>query len=78
MGKDEIMALIKLTPTLIGLKNMWSSYDEEADVLYIDFDKPSIADDSELTEDNILIRYQNEKVVGVTVLNAKKRKPQAI
>jgi uncharacterized protein YuzE len=48
-------------------------YDEEADVLYVNFKKPSHADDSELTDDDIIIRYENEQVVGMTILNASHR-----
>jgi len=29
---------------------LWSSYDREADVLYINFKKPAMATDSELTQ----------------------------
>ncbi len=53
---------------------IWTFYDKEADVLYINFKKPSHADDSELTEDDIVIRYEKGEVVGVTILNASKRK----
>lgn len=49
------------------------SYDKKADVLYINFKKPSHADDSQLTDDDIIIRYEKGEVVGVTVLNAGKR-----
>jgi len=52
---------------------LWSSYDAEADVLYINFKKPSHATDSEMTDDDILVRYENEEVVGLTVLHASKR-----
>lgn len=49
------------------------AYDAEADVLYINFKKPSQATDSELTEYDIIVRYENEEVVGLTVLHASKR-----
>lgn len=52
---------------------MWLSYDAEADVLYINFKKPSRATDSELTDDDLIIRYEGEEVVGVTVLHASQR-----
>jgi uncharacterized protein YuzE len=50
-------------------------YDSEADVLYIDFyNPPKSADDSELTDNDIVIRYDNQdEIVGLTVLNASKR-----
>jgi len=65
-----------LTPQLLRVpfKCIWSSYDEEADVLYLNFKKPSRADDSELTDDDIIIRYEKGEIIGVTVLHASKRK----
>ncbi len=41
-----------------------------ADVLYIDFNNPpQSADDSELTDDDIVIRYnETEPIMGLTVL----------
>lgn len=48
-------------------------HDTEADVLYINFKKPSHATDSEMTDDDILVRYEGEEVVGLTVLHASKR-----
>ena len=54
---------------------IWSSYDKEADVLYLSFKKPSHADDSELTDDDMIIRYEGDEVVGITVLHASKRRP---
>lgn len=54
--------------------NVWLSYDAEADVLYINFQQPNKATDSELTDDDIIIRYdENEKVIGVTILRASQR-----
>lgn len=51
-------------------KNVWTFYDVEADVLYINFHQPAlVADDSELTEEGILIRYQNNEIIGLTILN---------
>jgi uncharacterized protein YuzE len=52
---------------------LWSSYDEEADVLYVNFKKPSHATDSELTDDDIIVRYEGEDVVGLTILHASRR-----
>ncbi len=73
MGKAEINEFIKLVPAFIKRPNIWTSYDTEADVLYIDFKKPAHVDDTELTDDDIIIRYEGNEVVGITVMNAKKR-----
>ncbi|MCC5900253.1 MAG: DUF2283 domain-containing protein [Phormidium sp. BM_Day4_Bin.17] len=50
-------------------------YDSEADVLYIDFfNPPRPCEDTELTDDDIVIRYdQFDEVVGLTVLHASSR-----
>jgi uncharacterized protein YuzE len=73
MEKSKLKNIIELAPQFISFGNFWSNYDKEADVLYINFDKPSIADDSEMREDDTIIRYYKNKIVGVTVLNAKKK-----
>jgi uncharacterized protein YuzE len=52
---------------------MWSNYDVDADVLYLNFKKPSVATDSELTDDDIIVRYQGQDVIGLTVLHASRR-----
>ena len=50
-------------------------YDAEADVMYIDFGlHPKSADDSEITDDDVVIRYdKNEEIIGLTILHASKR-----
>jgi uncharacterized protein YuzE len=53
---------------------LWSSYDKEADVLYINFKKPSRATDSEMREDDVIVRYDGEEVIGLTILHLSKRK----
>ena len=52
---------------------MWLDYDEEADVLYISFQRPQQETDSEMLDNGILLRYRKEKLVGVTVLDASTR-----
>lgn len=54
-------------------KNIWLSYDEEADVLYVNFKKPSHADDSELLDNDMVVRYENEEMIGITIMNASKK-----
>ncbi len=71
----EIERVLPLVPQLLEIphRRIWVTYDEEADVLYINFKKPSHADDSELTDDDVIIRYEQGQVVGLTILNASKR-----
>jgi len=57
---------------------LWSSYDPEADVLYINFKKPSHATDSEMTDDDVIIRYEEDKIVGLTILHMSKRKMKGL
>lgn len=79
MAPINVKEILNLTPRLLSIpfKRMWYSYDEEADVLYLNFKKPSHADDSELTDDDMIIRYEKGEVVGITVLHASKRKVAA-
>lgn len=54
--------------------NVWLSYDAEADVLYINFQQPNRASDSEFTDDDVIIRYdEHENVLGLTILRASQR-----
>lgn len=53
---------------------VWMHYDAEADVLYVNFMRPSVAVDSELTDDDVIIRYdKDDQVIGYTILHAQKR-----
>ena len=61
-------------PYFLKHKTVWSSYDDEADILYLHFKKPNHADNSEMTEDEIIIRYEDKEVIGMTILNASQRK----
>jgi len=65
----ELLPVVKKTPQ----GSLWSSYDAEADVLYINFKKPSQATDSELTDDYVIIRYAGGEIIGVTILHASQR-----
>jgi hypothetical protein len=41
------------------------------EVLYLNFKKPSHADDSELTDNDMIIRYEIDEVAAITLLNSK-------
>jgi len=75
MVSTEIGNYVRMTPTMLSAPNgyLWSSYDADADVLYINFKKPSVATDSELTDDDVIIRYEDDEVIGLTVLRASER-----
>ncbi len=76
MGVIEVEKALGLVPELLEMPHtrIWTTYDKEADVLYINFKKPSHADDSELTDDDVIIRYEKQEVIGITILNASKRR----
>jgi len=75
MAQIEINNFMKIIPAvkMAPEKTFWTTYDDEADVLYINFKKPSYADDSELTEDDVVIRYEQGNVIGLTIMNASQR-----
>jgi len=75
--KDD---LLESVPYLLKMPStrIWIDYDDEADVLYISFQKPQHADESELKE-NIIYHYRGAELVGITVIGAKhyqKRLPE--
>ena len=80
MAIADCQPFLKLLPVVKHApgKNLWLYYDEEADTLYVNFKKPSVATDSELTDDDIIIRYEGEEVVGYTVLHASQRRIDAV
>lgn len=67
----NIQKISEAIPYLLSMpsKTMWIDYDEKADVLYISFEKPQNATDSEMTND-VIVHYREKDVVGVTVLHA--------
>ena len=71
----DVQEYVKLVPAVKHSPQgyLWSSYDAEADTLYINFKKPSCATDSELVDDDVIVRYEGEEVVGMTILHASKR-----
>jgi uncharacterized protein YuzE len=67
-------------PYLIAFpsRHFWVDYDAEADVLYISLDRPQKATDSEIAEDGILLRYREDRLVGVTILETSARTADAV
>ena len=75
LTKALLSEVFEATPHLLKFpKNkLWIDYDEAADVLYLSFEKPQKATDSEMRDDGVLLRYKREKLVGITILEASKR-----
>ena len=75
MATINLERVLTFVPQVLQMqqKNIWLSYDEEADVLYLNFKKPSHADDTELLDNDVIVRYEGEEVVGMTIMNASKK-----
>jgi len=71
----EIQDYLKLLPRLKQSRDglVWLTYDAGADTLYVNYKKPSHATDSELTDDDVIVRYEGKEVVGFTILHASQR-----
>jgi uncharacterized protein YuzE len=57
------------------IRKITTDYDAEGDVLYISFGELQEADDSDITEEGVIIRLKEGKIIGLTILNASKRMP---
>ena len=53
--------------------HVWSDYDEQADVLYLSFEKPQCANDSIMEEDGNIYHYRDSRLVGITIPNVEAR-----
>ncbi len=53
--------------------NVHIQYDGAADVMYVNFGALLPADDSELDDDDILYRYRNGEIIGLTITHYSKR-----
>jgi uncharacterized protein YuzE len=60
---------VKLTPDRIDIE-----YDERGDTLYIAFSPDTVADDSELIDNDVLVRYKGNKIIGLSVLHFSERR----
>ncbi|MDQ3082332.1 MAG: DUF2283 domain-containing protein [Gemmatimonadota bacterium] len=79
MAVIDAKDILKLTATILKSPRelFWTRYDRQADVLYVNFEKPAVATDSELTDDDIIVRYRGDDVIGFTILHASTRQPSA-
>ncbi|MEA3476464.1 MAG: DUF2283 domain-containing protein [Candidatus Cloacimonadota bacterium] len=75
MEEIKVKNILSFVPQVLNIpySRIWTTYDKGADVLYINFKKPSHADNSELTDDDIIVRYEKGKIIGITILNASSR-----
>ena len=73
METIEVNEIRSLLPYFIKYKNVWMNYDRDADTVYLHFKKPNHAEYTEMTDEDIIIRYENNKIIGLTILNASKK-----
>ena len=75
MEMSTVKKYLKFLPTVKDApqRSVWLTYDQEVDVMYVNFQKPSVATDSELTDDDVIIRYHEDEIIGFTVLHASQR-----
>ena len=65
MAKTE---QVKLSPERIDVE-----YDHKGDALYIPFSPDTVADHSELTDNDVLLRYKENEMIGLTILHFSER-----
>ena len=61
MAQDVMMDQVKM------------NYDPEGDILYIHFGEPQPADDSDITDEGVIVRLREGKIVGLSILNAREK-----
>lgn len=78
MAPTDVSDFLQVLPAALRAPHglLWTSYDAEADVLHINFKKPANATDSELRDDDIIVRYEGNEIIGLTVLHASRRQPK--
>jgi len=65
---------VKRELTIADVEHIWLEYDRQNDILYINFGYDvEDADESFLTENDIVVRIKNGKVVSLTVFDFSKR-----
>ncbi len=80
MAEIEIDSLLKVLKEVNHqhVKDMHVRYDEEVDTMYVNFGAPVPADDSEMGANDILYRYREGEIIGITVTHFTQRKLDAV
>ncbi len=60
---------VRLTPDRNDVE-----YDERGDALYIALSPDTVADDSELTDNDVLVRYKGNRIIALNVLHFSERR----
>ena len=72
MEQATVKETLKFIPSLLRMRfaHTWFDYDKDADTLYVSFERPQQATDSELLPNDILVRRRGNKMVGLTIMKA--------
>lgn len=72
---DILLNAAKILPPSYPLPAgpLFISYDDEADVLYINFKQGVPATNSEMTDTDVIERFNGDELIGLTVLHAGRR-----
>jgi uncharacterized protein YuzE len=72
MAEAIVEDVINAIPSMLRIHATEFSvdYDKDADVLYISFKRPQNANDTDVLDDGVLVRYRNHEIVGITVIGA--------
>ena len=75
LEEKTVAYLLEATANLVKLPKtqMWPDYDREADVVYLHFEEKPTSNHSEMRDDGIIFDYQDDRLVGLTILNASRR-----
>ncbi len=69
---DEMMQALRAVKQS-NANDIHIRYDKDADVMYVSIGTPVPADDTELSDDDILYPYANGQVIGLTITHFSKR-----
>jgi uncharacterized protein YuzE len=73
---ENLNDFLRLLPAVRHSPNgrLQVSYDEGGDVLYVHFGRQlRSATDSDVTGDDIIVRYDGDEIIGITILHASQR-----
>ncbi len=76
MEKTILNQIQPLIPQILALSKKHSSlsldFDKQADVLYVSFENPQLATDTEIVNAHLLLRRRRQQLVGLTIMHASK------
>lgn len=75
LSREMVDSYLGLSSKLarLAVRHMWVDYDQEADVLYLSFRKPQRAKKTVEMDDDVLVRTDDDQIVGITIMNASSR-----